>query len=43
MSESTARVDPPFVAGERTLLMSFLDYHRLTLVQKCAGPTAAAP
>jgi uncharacterized damage-inducible protein DinB len=41
MSENTARVDPPFVADERTLLAAFLDYHRLTLVQKCEGLSAA--
>jgi uncharacterized damage-inducible protein DinB len=41
MSEGMARVDPPFVADERTLLTAFLDYHRQTLVQKCDGLAVA--
>ena len=41
MSEGTARVDPPMVADERPLLVAFLEYHRLTLLHKCAGLTAA--
>lgn len=31
------RVDPPFVAGERAMLDAWLDFHRATLVAKCAG------
>jgi uncharacterized damage-inducible protein DinB len=34
---SDERVDPPYVAGERPMLESFLDYHRDTLLRKCAG------
>jgi uncharacterized damage-inducible protein DinB len=32
-----ARTDPPGTADERTSLASFLDYHRATLLVKCAG------
>ena len=35
------RVDPPLVADERTMLDAWLDYHRATLVWKCAGLTDA--
>ena len=31
------RVDPPFVADERTMLDTWLDYHRATLAMKCEG------
>lgn len=31
------RVDPPFVAVERTMLEAWLDYHRVTLLVKCEG------
>jgi uncharacterized damage-inducible protein DinB len=34
-----SRNDPPFIAGEREMLESWLDYHRDTLVWKCAGLT----
>jgi hypothetical protein len=34
------RVDPPPIAGERTLVEHYLDYHRRTLLLKCAGLTA---
>ena len=34
------RIDPPTVADERVLLEGFLDYHRQTLLQKCAGLSA---
>lgn len=34
------RVDPPRVADERTSLDAWLDYHRATLLSKCAGLTA---
>ena len=35
------RVDPPFVAGERAMLESWLDLHRATLLHKCSGLDAA--
>ncbi len=34
------RVDPDRVADERTALEQWLDYHRATLLLKCAGLTA---
>src|SRR5690242_18336213 len=34
-----SRIDPPHIAGEREMLESWLDYHRDTLVWKCAGLT----
>ena len=34
------RSDPPLVAGEREALEAWLDYHRDTLLSKCAGLTA---
>jgi hypothetical protein len=34
------RTDPDLVANERTSLEQWLDYHRATLLQKCAGLTA---
>jgi uncharacterized damage-inducible protein DinB len=34
------REDEPYVAGERTMLEGWLNYHRQTLLQKCAGLTA---
>ncbi|MGZ4442218.1 MAG: DinB family protein [Nocardioidaceae bacterium] len=37
MTDVTARQDPPFVAGERAMLDAWLDYHRATLLLKCAG------
>ncbi len=44
------RTDPPYVASERESLDAWLDYHRATLLWKCAGLTgeqltrrAAAP
>jgi uncharacterized damage-inducible protein DinB len=33
------RVEPPFVADERTALVGWLEYHRATLLTKCAGLT----
>ncbi|MGW4470951.1 DinB family protein [Nonomuraea sp. NPDC004354] len=33
------RIDPPFIAGEREMLDSWLDWHRETLAIKCAGLT----
>jgi uncharacterized damage-inducible protein DinB len=35
------RTDPPRVGGERELLESWLDFHRATLLTKCAGLTDA--
>ncbi len=34
------RVNEPFVGDERTMLDGWLDYHRQTLLYKCAGLTA---
>ncbi len=34
-----SRIDPPYLVGEREMLESWLDYHRDTLVWKCAGLT----
>ncbi|MCW2633243.1 MAG: hypothetical protein JWR88_2205 [Pseudonocardia sp.] len=31
------RIGPPYVNGERAMLTSWLEYHRATLEQKCAG------
>jgi uncharacterized damage-inducible protein DinB len=31
------RIDPPFVADERAMLETWLDYHRDTLLWKCEG------
>jgi uncharacterized damage-inducible protein DinB len=31
------RVEPPFVATERTMLEGWLEFHRMTLVLKCEG------
>jgi hypothetical protein len=36
---ATGRIDPPDVAGERAALEGWLDYHRATLLTKCAGLT----
>jgi uncharacterized damage-inducible protein DinB len=36
----TSRVDPPPLGDERTLLDSYLDYHRHTLLWKCSDLTA---
>jgi uncharacterized damage-inducible protein DinB len=33
------RPEPEYVAGERTTLDQFLDYHRATLLWKCSGLT----
>lgn len=34
------RTDEPFTAGERPMLEGWLDWHRSTLLRKCAGLTA---
>jgi hypothetical protein len=33
------RTDPPYEADERTMLTTWLDYHRATLAMKCEGLT----
>jgi hypothetical protein len=38
---SVERTNPAYVAGEREMLDAWLDYHRKTLLLKCAGLTAA--
>ncbi len=35
------RVDPPFDADERTMLLAYLEYHRGTLVWKASGLSQA--
>jgi hypothetical protein len=35
------RIDPPLIADERRMLETWLDYHRATLLMKCAGLTDA--
>ena len=37
MTDAAPRVDPPKIADERTMLDSWLEFHRVTLRQKCAG------
>ena len=37
MSASPQRTDPSTSAGERVMLDQWLDYHRATLLMKCAG------
>ena len=39
--EVPGRVDPPYLADERTLLEAWLDFHRATLLWKCSGLDAA--
>jgi hypothetical protein len=34
------RVEPDRISGERAALEQWLDYHRTTLLMKCAGLTA---
>jgi uncharacterized damage-inducible protein DinB len=36
---SVPRFDPPYIADERTRFDSWLDFHRATLLRKCAGLT----
>lgn len=36
-SQATGRLDPPFVADERSMLEAWLDFHRATLLSKCEG------
>lgn len=36
-----SRIDPPFIADEKTTLTSFLDYHRATLLKKIEGLSEA--
>ncbi len=35
-----SREEAPYVAGERQMLEAWLDFHRQTLLRKCAGLTA---
>jgi hypothetical protein len=37
--DTAFRTDAPFIAGEREMLQSWLDYHRGTLLWKAAGLT----
>jgi uncharacterized damage-inducible protein DinB len=37
--ETDTRAEPPLVASEREMLGGWLDFHRATLVHKCAGLT----
>ncbi len=37
MPDKVERRDPPYQADERPMLESWLDYHRATLANKCAG------
>jgi uncharacterized damage-inducible protein DinB len=39
IAPEAARTSPPPVGDERTLLESWLDFHRQTLLHKCAGLT----
>jgi hypothetical protein len=41
MPSEVTRVDPPLAADERTMLSTWLDFHRATLRQKCQGLTGA--
>jgi uncharacterized damage-inducible protein DinB len=38
--EAPQRIEPPLVAEERAMLEAWLDYHRDTLLMKCAGLSA---
>lgn len=40
IAEQVTRVDPPNVGDERASLEGWLDFHRQTLLLKCAGLTA---
>ncbi|MEV6525999.1 DinB family protein [Longispora sp. NPDC051575] len=40
MTSSPSRAEPPQIAGEKTSLSGYLDFHRATLERKCAGLTA---
>ena len=39
IAPDVARVDEPFTGPERGILDGFLDWHRATLLRKCAGLT----
>jgi len=39
LAPEVRREDPPLIAGERVALQGWLDYHRATLLAKCAGLT----
>jgi hypothetical protein len=37
--DPVGRIDPPWIADEMPMLQAWLDYHRATLLAKCAGLT----
>jgi uncharacterized damage-inducible protein DinB len=37
IAPDVSRTDPPYIAAEREMLESWLDFHRATLLWKCAG------
>jgi uncharacterized damage-inducible protein DinB len=37
IAPDVTRTDPPLIAGEREMLETWLDFHRATLLFKCAG------
>ncbi|MGW4892571.1 DinB family protein [Kitasatospora sp. NPDC004240] len=39
MTTTTERIDPPFAADETAMLVSWLEFHRATLMLKCEGLT----
>jgi uncharacterized damage-inducible protein DinB len=41
IAPQTKRTEAPTIGDERTLLQTWLDFHRETLLHKCAGLTAA--
>jgi Protein of unknown function (DUF664) len=41
MAPEIVREDPPLLADERTSLTSWLEFHRATMQQKCAGLSGA--
>jgi len=40
VAPEVTRIEEPFIAGERSMLEGWLDYHRTTLLWKCASLTA---
>jgi hypothetical protein len=43
VAPEVTRIEEPFIACERSMLEGWLDYHRTTLLWKCAGLTANSP
>jgi len=39
IAPDVVRAEEPFIADERTMLEGWLDFHRTTLLMKCAGLT----